>query len=70
MQNQQNLNVSLKDTTPVLCEECEGEVFNQVVLLKKVSKFLTGTPDDAIIPMYVFACAKCGHVNKEFLPKE
>ena len=23
---------------------------------------------DALIPIPVFACGKCGHVNKEFLP--
>jgi len=70
MQNQQNLNVSLKDMTTVVCDECQGEVFDQSVLLKKVSKFLAGTPEDAIVPMYVFTCAKCGHINEEFLPKE
>jgi len=37
-------------------------------MLRKASKFLTGTAQDALIPIPVFACGKCGHVNKDFLP--
>jgi hypothetical protein len=38
-------------------------------MLRKASKFLTGTPQDALIPLPVFSCSKCGHVNTEFLPE-
>ena len=31
---------------------------------------MTGTAQDALLPIPVFACSKCGHVNEEFLPKE
>jgi hypothetical protein len=30
----------------------------------------TGTAQDALVPIPLFACAKCGHVNNEFLPLE
>jgi uncharacterized Zn finger protein len=69
-QQQINMNVALKDTTPVKCEECENEIFTEGVMLRKISRFVTGTSQDALMPIPVFSCAKCGHVNAEFMPKE
>ena len=39
-------------------------------MLRTASKFVTGTPEDAIVPIPVFACDKCGHINEKFIPKE
>jgi len=39
-------------------------------MLRKASRFITGTAQDALIPIPVFACSKCGHVNEEFLPSQ
>lgn len=65
-----NINVSLDQTTPITCEECGNETFTQVVFLRKVSRFVIGTPQDGLTPIPSFACAKCNFVNKEFQPKE
>lgn len=70
MNNTPKLNVSLDKTVPIVCEECEGQVFTEGVILRKVSRFLTGQPQDGLIPIPVFACNECQHVNEEFLPKE
>jgi uncharacterized Zn finger protein len=67
-QEQMNLNISLDKTTGMSCDECGNEVFQEGVMLRKASRFLTGTAQDAMIPIQVFACSKCGHVNNEFLP--
>jgi DNA-directed RNA polymerase subunit RPC12/RpoP len=69
-QKELNMNVSMKDTTPVVCEECSSEVFIEGVLLRKISRFVTGTATDALMPIPVFTCAKCGHLNEEFKPKD
>lgn len=69
-QQQMKLNISLDKTTPMVCEECQHQVFQEGVMLRKASKFLTGTAQDALVPIPVFTCTKCGHVNSEFLPKE
>jgi len=66
---QPQLNISLDKTTAASCDECENEVFIEGVLLRKASRFITGTSQDSIIPISVFSCSKCGYVNKEFLPK-
>jgi hypothetical protein len=65
---QQNINISLDKTTAVTCEKCENEVFAEGTLLRKASRFLTGTSTDALIPIPLFYCTKCGHTNEEFLP--
>lgn len=69
MENQR-INVALGDTTSVTCDECNHNVFEEGLILRKVSQFLTGTAQPGMIPIPVFACKKCGHINSEFLPKE
>lgn len=67
---QPRVNVALQDTTSVTCNECGHNVFEEGLMIRKVSQFLTGTSQPGMIPIPVFACKKCGHINHEFLPKE
>lgn len=69
-QKPMQLKVSLDRTLPLICEECGSQAFQEALMLRKVSKFLTGDAQDGIVPIGTFACVKCGHVNKEFYPKE
>jgi len=69
-QQQVKLNISIDKTTEVICEECGNQTFSEALLIRKASKFLTGTAQDAVIPIPTFACTKCGHVNDEFMPPE
>lgn len=66
MRNQQQINISLDQTTNVTCNECENLYFTQQLRLQKVSGLLTGQAQPSYMPVPVFACAKCGHVNSEF----
>lgn len=71
MNNQElkkDINISLKDMEDIKCSECESKVFNQSFLLRKISRFATGQTQDGIASLPVFVCAKCGNINKEFLP--
>lgn len=61
-------NIDLRQTKAVKCEKCGNEVFIEGLLLREASRLLTGTAQDALIPITVFACSKCGHVNERFLP--
>ena len=36
------------------------------MMLKKLSSLVSPNGQEAIIPVGVFACESCGHVNKEF----
>jgi uncharacterized Zn finger protein len=69
-QKQVRVNIPLDKTTPVSCEECGSTTFQEALMLRKVSKFLTGDQQDGIMPIATFVCTKCGHVNKGFYPKE
>lgn len=69
-QEKMNLNISLDKTIPVACDECSHDTFQQVLKLRTASKFLVGGDQDMLIPIPVFACSKCGHINDQFQPKE
>lgn len=63
--------IRFEQTSGVLCEKCSGSVFSEALILRKVSKFLvaSNTNKDTLIPVPVFYCVSCKHVNVEFLPE-
>ena len=69
-QQQPQMNIDMSQTTAEVCESCENDTFIQVYQMRKLSALLSPTGEPAMIPIQVFACAKCGHINKGFLPKE
>jgi hypothetical protein len=66
----QQPNIPYDQTLPVECDECGHNMFVQALHLRKASGLLTGTGQTSYVPIPVFACMKCDHVNVEFLPKE
>ena len=64
-----NVNVDIKSTTPITSPEGH-HVFAEGVILRKVSKFIAGTSEDAIMPIPVFYDVKTGKILAEMLPKE
>jgi len=68
---QQNpqLNIDLSSTTSV--ETPEGnKVFSQGVLLRKVSKFVVGADEDAVMPIPVFYDPSTGKILESTIPVE
>ena len=59
-------NIDLTHATTLECEKCGGKGFRQTMMLKKLSPLVSPNGQEAIIPVGVFACDSCGHVNKEF----
>ena len=68
-QQQLNINIDIKNTQPVVSED-GNQVFAEGVILRKVSRFVTGTQEDGIIPVPCFYDVKTGKVLVELLPKE
>jgi uncharacterized Zn finger protein len=64
------MNLSLNDTEEVTCDKCGHKYFEQAVYIRSASGLLTGTGVPSYIPIPVFKCSSCGHVNEEFLPRE
>ena len=58
--------IDFSKTTEICCEACGGQTFKQPLLMRKMSALVAPNGQETIIPMAVFACEKCGHVNKEF----
>ena len=65
----QGPNIDLTNTTPIT-SSTGGRVFSEGVILRKISKFVAGTSEDAIMPIPVFYDVKSGEIVKEMLPKE
>lgn len=66
---QMNVNIDIKNTQPITSPE-GNHVFQEGVILRKVSRFVTGTQEDGVIPVPVFFDVKTGKVLVELLPKE
>ena len=68
-QQQMNVNIDIKNTRPITSPE-GNQVFQEGVILRKVSRFVTGTSEDGIIPVPCFFDVVTGKVLVELLPKE
>ena len=58
--------INLREQPTVSCESCGNIFFKEVTLIKKVSKLITGSPEDTLVPFPTYMCEKCGHVNDDF----
>ena len=58
--------VDMSQTTPVKCDKCENQTFKQTLIIRKLSALVSPNGQEQYIPVGVFACEKCGHVNSEF----
>ena len=65
---QTQISVDMDKTTPYKCEKCESEFFEDVVMIRKLSRLMSGTADDALVPMKTYRCAECKHINEDFKP--
>ena len=66
---QPQMNLDLSKTTPILTPSGD-KIWAQGYILRKVSKFITGTSDDNVLPIQVFYDPKTGEILKEGLPSE
>ena len=68
--NEQQMNIDFSQTTAEVCEKCENDTFQQAFKMRNLSALLSPTGESAMLPIQIFACSKCGHINPGFLPKE
>ena len=61
------LNVNLQDCLEVHCENCDNKYFSPVFTIKKVSALVSPTGNDMFLPVQVFRCDSCEHVNEDFV---
>jgi len=63
------INLDIRKTTPILTPS-GGKIWQTGVILRKASRFLTGGPIDAVIPIDVFYDPETGEICEEGLPPE
>ena len=59
-------NIDLTHAKTLECEKCQSKGVRQSMMLKKLSPLVSPNGQEAIIPVMVFACDSCGHINQEF----
>ena len=61
--------IDITKTEPVSCKKCGGEIFISGLVVRKLSKLLTGQKKDEILPFEVYLCGDCGDILDESLPE-
>jgi uncharacterized Zn finger protein len=69
MQQQLRQELDFSSAENYLCEECGHDTFIVHYIIKKFSALISPTGQEMLTPVQAFACAKCGHINKDFLPE-
>ena len=69
MQKQPEMNIDFTTTTAVEGFD-GGQLFGQAFILRKVSKFVIGASEDALIPIPVFYDLESKKIIKDSLPPE
>tara|TARA_B110000977_G_scaffold120536_1_gene155147 strand:- start:681 stop:929 length:249 start_codon:yes stop_codon:yes gene_type:complete len=68
MAKQPQMNVDLNNTESV--EHKNGKIWTQGFIIRKISKFVAGTDEDAMMPIPVFYDSVSGEILQATLPKE
>jgi len=66
---QQQPQIDLKNTTEVKNFN-GGSIFQQGVILRKVSRFVAGTDEDALLPIPVFYDPETNKILTDSIPKD
>lgn len=61
--------IDASDLADIMCDDCDGKVFRQASMFKRLSALISPNGKEQIVPIPVFRCDDCGHINNEFLPK-
>jgi len=69
MQKQPEMNIDFSTTTAVEGFD-GGQLFGQAFVLRKISKFIIGASEDALIPIPVFYDLESKKIIKDSLPPE
>ena len=57
--------VDLNSAENIACDECGSEHFSPAFVIKQVPALLSPTGKQTLIPIQIFKCNNCSHVNDE-----
>jgi hypothetical protein len=64
------MKIDINQSTAITCADCGYDTFVPGMKFRKISRILTGTASDAIVPIDIFLCGQCGAVCTDLLPNE
>ena len=64
------MQLNLDAATDISCDECNANTFDQVFMIKRISPLVSPNGQEIMVPMPVFKCSSCGHINQAFLETE
>ena len=68
MNDQDNsINVDLTLANNMECDECKNTEFVATFIIKNVHALMSPTGKDTLVPVQIFKCGKCNHINELFL---
>lgn len=59
-QQQQQITITEENTTEVLCENCKTGLFEQCIMLRKMSALMSPNGVEQMIQIPVMVCKNCG----------
>jgi len=63
-----DINLKIDELEDVKCDKCQNIEFDSVVRFKRVSPLYTNNGKPAFVPVEIFVCSKCGHLNDDMDP--
>ena len=63
----QNINIDLNNVENMKCEKCESETFTPAFIIKHLSAIVSPTGKETMVPIQIFKCTDCNHINEKFL---
>lgn len=66
--NQPGVNIDPSMMQTIKCASCNGKLFKQAHLLKRIPKLMVGAPSDVPVAFPVWRCVSCNTVLIEFIP--
>ena len=67
-QPQQEVSVDLTKADTIKCDDCGNYLFITSHVIKRISPILSPTGQEALIPVQVYSCGNCGHINQKLNP--
>jgi hypothetical protein len=62
--------LDLSTSKPIVCAKCGGDIFIPGSKMRKISKLITGTDQDVVVPFEILLCGDCGEILEEMLPTQ
>ena len=60
---------SYDQTEAVTCDKCDNDAFAPAFLLRKVSALVSPSGKETGVPIQLFSCNSCGHINEDMMPR-